>query len=53
MCCLSRSEDVRKPPNKFCHFFGIVNVVIFGIKAYIDTGYLLNATPSTVLVGSF
>ena len=38
---------------KFCHFFRIVNLVVFGIKAYRDTGYLVNTTPPTILVGTF
>ena len=38
-------------PQIFCHFFHSLNVVIF--KVYINTGYLVNATPLTVLPRSF
>ena len=50
---LPMPEGVRNPHIKLCHFFRTVNLVIFGIKASIDTGYLVNTTPPTVLVGSF
>ena len=38
----------------FCHFFGSLNLVIFifGLK-HIGTGYIVNATPPTVLAVSF
>ena len=40
----------------FCHFFRSLNLVFFcstSSKKHIDTGYLVNATPPTVLPDVF
>ena len=40
------------PQINFCHFFQSLNLVNFWLNFYqsiIDTGYLVNATPPTVL----
>ena len=36
----------------FCHFFHFVNLVIF-LPQCIDSGYLVSATPHTILYQSF
>ena len=44
------------PNNTLCHFFRILNLVIFEAKIlskYIDSGYLVCSTPSTILCRSF
>ena len=40
------------PQINFCYFIRSSDLIIMGIK-HLDTGYLVNATPPTVLAGSF